>query len=91
MPKRIGRLFGMDDTFPWALTDAINNWACDATTPGIEEESWVRSRSSRVEVPAGDRLQELPVLTADVLDELGSRCEAYYANGIIRRLLPCKS
>lgn len=40
--KRIGILFGMEDTFPWALVDAINARGGDDVEAGIVEISWLK-------------------------------------------------
>lgn len=40
--KRIGLLFGMEDTFPWALIDAINGRAGDAVEASALEISYLK-------------------------------------------------
>ena len=40
--KRIGLLFGMEDTFPWALIEAINSRGGDDVEAGLCEISYVR-------------------------------------------------
>ena len=40
--KKIGILFGMEDTFPWALIDAINERAGDRVEAGICEISYLK-------------------------------------------------
>src|SRR5688500_14191530 len=40
--KRIGVLFGMEDTFPWALIDAINKQGGDDAEAGPVEISFLK-------------------------------------------------
>jgi hypothetical protein len=40
--KRIGLLFGMEDTFPWALIDAINGRAGDSAEASALEISYLK-------------------------------------------------
>lgn len=40
--KRIGLLFGMEDTFPWALIDAINSRGGDDVEAGLCEISYLK-------------------------------------------------
>ena len=40
--KRIGLIFGMEDTFPWALIDAINARAGDRVEAGPAEISYLK-------------------------------------------------
>ena len=40
--KRIGILFGMEDTFPWALIDAINQRGGDDVEAGPVEISYIK-------------------------------------------------
>jgi hypothetical protein len=40
--KRIGLIFGMEDTFPWALIDAINTRAGDRVEAGPAEISYLK-------------------------------------------------
>ena len=40
--KRIGIIFGMEDTFPWALIDAINERGGDDVEAGVAEISYLK-------------------------------------------------
>ena len=48
--KRIGLLFGMEDTFPWALIDAINAKGQDRVEAGPVELSYLRDTGNSLTI-----------------------------------------